>query len=447
MAKLPPQNIEAEQSVIGAMLLDKEAVINVAGWLLPEHFYEQRHTIIYENILELFEQGMPIDLVTLSDRMKKKEVLVKVGGRAYLTDLVGMVPTSAHATEYGDIVRSSAVRRGLIQSAAVITELAFGESEDLRVVIDKSEKLIFDVAQVGVKTNFVHIKDLLKEAYERAERAEHEEGPQGILTGFRDIDAVLGGMQKSDLIILAARPSVGKSSFAFDIARYAALFEKKKVVIFSLEMSKSQVIDRLISMQSGIPMWDTRTGKMTDDMFAKYAEAMGELAEGNIVVDDTPGQHINEIRTKARRQVLEKGVDLIILDYLQLLRGSSKEGRTQEVSEISQGLKNIAREVNVPVIALSQLSRAVESRTSRRPQLSDLRDSGSIEQDADVVMFIDREETYNPDTTRKGIAEIIIAKHRNGPTGDVEIAFVKELASFKNLFKENVPKAPAQEKH
>lgn len=436
MAKIPPQNIEAEQSVIGAMLLDKEAVINVAGWLHAAHFYEPRHSIIYENLIELFEQGMPIDLVTLSDKLKSKDVLKKIGGRAYLTDLVAMVPTSAHASEYGDIVRSNAVRRGLIQSAATITELAFNESQDLKDVVDKSEKLLFDVAQVGVKTNFTPIKDLLKEAYERAERAEHQDGYLGISTGFRDIDSVLGGLQKSDLVILAARPSVGKTSFALDIVRNVALLEKKKVAIFSLEMSKSQITDRLVSMQSGIPMWDTRVGRMTDEMFAKYAEAMGELAEGVMFVDDTPGQHINEIRTKCRRLALERGVDIIVIDYLQLIHGSSKEGRTQEVSEISQGLKNIAREVDVPVIALSQLSRAVESRNSRRPQLSDLRDSGSIEQDADIVMFIDREETYNPDTDRKGVAEIIIAKHRNGPTGDVEIAFVKELASFRNLFKD-----------
>lgn len=443
MAKIPPQSLEAEQSVLGAMLLDKDAVINVAGWLLAGHFYDKKHAIIYENIIELFEQGMPIDLVTLSDKLKSKDALTKIGGRAYLADLVSQVPTSAHATEYGEIVRANAVRRGLIQSAAEITELAFNESQDLKDVVDQSEKLLFDVAQVGVKTNFVHIKDLLKDAYERAEMAEHQEGFQGITTGFKDIDNILGGMQKSDLLILAARPSVGKSSFAFDIVRHVALNEKKKVVIFSLEMSRSQIIDRMISMQSGIPMWDTRTGKMTDDMFAKYAEAMGELAEGQMYVDDTPGQHINEIRTKSRRIALEKGVDLIVVDYLQLIHGSSKEGRTQEVAEISQGLKNIAREIDIPVIALSQLSRAIESRNSRRPQLSDLRDSGSIEQDADVVMFIDREETYNPDTERKGVADIIVAKHRNGPTGDVSLAFVKEIASFRNLYKD---KAPAGDK-
>jgi replicative DNA helicase len=440
MAKLPPQNIEAEQSVLGAMLLDKDAVINVAGWLYPDHFYDQKHTTIYENIIELFEAGQPIDIVTLSDKLKGKNALTKIGGRAYLTDLVSMVPTAAHAADYGEIVRGNAVRRGLIKSAGSITELACDESRDLKDVVDNSEKLIFDVAQVGVKTNFVHIKDLLKDAYERAEKAEKEETYLGISSGFRDLDALIGGFQKSDLIIIAARPSVGKTSFGLDIIKHVALNEKKKVALFTLEMSKEQIISRFLSMQSGIPFWDTRMGRMTDEMFAKYATAMGELAEGQVEVDDTPGQHINEIRTKARRLALETGVDLIVVDYLQLIHGSSREGRTQEVSEISQGLKNIAREINVPVIAMSQLSRAIESRTTRRPQLSDLRDSGSIEQDADVVMFIDREDTYNPDSSKKGSADIIVAKHRNGPTGDVSLAFIKELASFRNLYKEKESK-------
>jgi replicative DNA helicase len=436
MAKTPPQNSEAEQSVLGAMLLDKDAVINVAGWLHAEHFYEERHKLIYENLVELFEEGLPIDIVTLSDKLKGKKVLAKIGGRAYLTELVSMVPTSAHAEEYGEIVRENATRRGLISSAAAITELSFDEGKDLKDVVDESEKLLFDVAQTGIKTHFVHIKELLKDAYERAERAGRDETYMGISSGFRDLDNIIGGFQKSDLIIIAARPSVGKSSLAFDMVRHASLVEKKKAVVFSLEMSNTQITDRLLGMQSGISFWDTRTGKLSEDMWEKYSYAMGEMAEANIMIDDRPGQHINELRTKARRLALERGIDLIVVDYLQLVHGSSKEGRTQEVSEISQGLKNMAREINVPVIALSQLSRAVESRTTRRPQLSDLRDSGSIEQDADIVMFIDREETYNPDTEKKGVAEIIVSKHRNGPTGSIELAFVKEIASFRNLYRE-----------
>lgn len=434
--KLPPQNIEAEQSVLGAMLLDKEAVINVGGWLKSEHFYDERHSIIYQNIIELFEEGQPIDILTLTNRLKGKKLLSKIGGRTYLADLLNSVPTSAHAQEYGEIVKDNSIRRGLITSASEITELSFDEGLPLKEVVDQSEKLIFNVAQSGVKTNFVHIKDLLKDAYERAERAEREGAFLGIPTGFRDLDNVIGGFQKSDLIILAARPSVGKTAFALSMLKQIAVQDKHKALIFSLEMSNTQILDRLLGMQAEVSFWDTRTGKLNDEMFERLAIAMGELAESTILIDDAPGQHINEIRTKARRVALERGVDIIIVDYLQLIHGSSKEGRTQEVAEISQGLKNIARELNVPVIALSQLSRAVESRTSRRPQLSDLRDSGSIEQDADLVIFIDREETYNPDSEKKGIADVIVAKHRNGPTGDIEMAFVKNIASFKNLYRE-----------
>lgn len=436
MERIPPQNKEAEQSVLGAMLLDKDAVINVAGWLKAEHFYDPKHKSIYESLVELFEEGQPIDLVTVSDKLKGKKALAKVGGRAYLTDLVGFVPTSAHAEEYGEIVKDNAVRRGLISASARITELSFDEATSLQDVVDQSEKELFQVAQTGTKTNFTHIKDLLKDAYERAERADREEAFAGVSTGFKDLDNILGGYQKSDLVIIAARPSVGKTSLALDMIKYASLIEKKKTVFFSLEMSNEQIIDRLLSMQSGVPMWETRTGKLSDEKFGKLADAMGELNEARIMVDDTPGQHINTIRTKARRLALEQGIDIIFIDYLGLMHGSSKEGRTQEVSEISQGLKNLAREINVPVVALSQLSRAVESRNTRRPQLSDLRDSGSIEQDADIVMFIDREESWNPDTERKGVADILVAKHRNGPTGSVELAFVKELASFKNLFRD-----------
>jgi len=440
MSRVPPQNQEAEQSVLGSMLLDKEAVINVAGWLLPEHFYEPRHSIIYKAIVSLFEEGQPIDVLTLTNKLKTEKNLDKVGGRTYLSDLVSGVPTASHAEEYGEIVKDNAVRRGLINSAAKISDLSFDESLPLKDVVDQSEKLLFDVAQTGVKTNFVHIKDLLKDAYERAEKAEKEGSFSGIPSGFRDLDSIIGGFNPSDLVIIAARPSVGKTAFVLDIVRHVGIVEKKKVLIFSLEMSNSQIIDRMVGMQAGVSFWDTRTGKLNDEMFEKLSVAWGELAETNIYIDDRPGQHINELRTKSRRMALEHGVDMIVVDYLQLIHGSSKEGRTQEVAEISQGLKNLAREINVPVLALSQLSRAVETRNTRRPQLSDLRDSGSIEQDADLVMFIDREETYNPDTEKKGMAEIIVAKHRNGPTGSAELAFVKEFASYRNLFREKKDK-------
>ncbi len=433
--RLPPQNLEAEVSVLGSMLLDKDAVIAVAEFLIPEHFYDSRHGKIYAAILTLFEQGLPIDLVTLSDKLKKSKDLKKVGGRAYLSDLVSSVPTSAHAEEYAVIVRENALRRDLISAAARITNWSFDENLNIKELIDNAEQNLFSIAQQGIRQKIVHIKTLLKDAYERALVADKDIGKSGVLSGFKGLDNLLGGFQKSDLIIVAARPSVGKTSLALDFLRFAGVTEKKKTLFFSLEMSNEQVINRLIGMQSGIPFWNIHTGKLKDDDFIKFNEAMGILSESDIFIDDKPGQSINEIRTKARRLALEQGVDIIFVDYLQLLHGTHTENRVLEVSEISQGLKNLARELNVPVIALSQLSRAIESRNTRTPQLSDLRESGSIEQDADIVMFIDREETYNMDTERKGIADIIVAKHRNGPTGKVEVAFVKEIASFRNLYK------------
>lgn len=435
MEKLPPQNLEAEQSVIGSMLLEKDAIINVAEFLLPEHFYEERHKIIYKDILKLFQDGLSVDIVTLSDELKRGKNLKKIGGRTYLTDLAAMVPTAAHAEEYATIVKENSTRRSLIAAASEITRFSFDEEKPVQEVVDESEQLLFGVAQQGLRAKFVHIKDLLKDAYERAEEIDKTNSYMGISTGLKGLDAILGGFQKSDLVIVAARPSVGKTSLALDFLRFSGVVEKKKVAFFSLEMSNTQIIDRLLGMQATVPFWDIRTGKLSDDDFAKLGDAMGMLAEADIYIDDKPGQSINEIRTKARRLALEQGVDIVFVDYLQLLHGYTKDNRVQEVSEISQGLKNIARELEVPVVALSQLSRAIESRSTRNPQLSDLRESGSIEQDADVVMFIDREETYNPDTDRKGIADIIVAKHRNGPTGKIEVAFVKEIASFRNLAK------------
>ncbi len=434
-SKIPPQNIEVEQSLLGCMLIDKESIISVSAWLLPEHFYDQRHQLIYATVLDLFNNGLSVDLVTIVDKLKKEKKLTNVGGRTYLAELATTVATSANAEEYGEIIKESATRRGLISAAREITELAFNETTPIDEVIDKSEKQVFDVAQVGMKANFVHIKDLLKDAYERAERADNDEAYLGVSTGFKDLDDLLGGYQKSDLIVLAARPSVGKTSLALDMMRHASLAQGKTVAFFSLEMSKTQIMDRLLGMQSGIPFWEIRTGRLSDKKFMKLADTMGELADANIFIDDQAGQHINALRTKARRLAMEKGLDIIFVDYLQLMHGNNKESRTLEVGEISQGLKNIAKELDVPVVALSQLSRAIEQRQGRRPQLSDLRESGSIEQDADVVMFIDREETWNPDTENKGIAELVVAKHRNGPTGYIKLAFVADIASFRNLYK------------
>ncbi|MBP5204079.1 replicative DNA helicase [bacterium] len=435
-AKIPPQNIEAEQSLLGCMLMDKETIINVSSWLLPQHFYDERHVLIYAAIQELFNNGLPVDLITVSDKLKKQKKLTQAGGSAYLADLVSTDATSAHAEKYGEIIKESAMRRNLISAARNITELSFEETIPFDDVMDKAEKEIFDIAQTGTKSNFVPIKDLIKGAYERAENADKGDSYLGISTGFKDLDDLLGGFQRSDLVILAARPSVGKTSLALDMMRYAALHEKKTVAFFSLEMSNEQIMDRLLGMTSGIPFWEIRTGKLTDQKFMKLADTMGELADANMYIDDSAGQHINAIRTKARQLAMEHGLDIIFVDYLQLVHGSNKESRTLEVGEISQGLKNIAKELNVPVIALSQLSRAIEQRQGRRPQLSDLRESGSIEQDADVVMFIDREETWNPETENKGTGDLIVAKHRNGPTGDIRLAFINEIASFRNLYKE-----------
>jgi replicative DNA helicase len=436
MERIPPQNTDAERSLLGSMLLDKDAVINVSGWLRPHHFYDQRHATIYENILYLFENGLPIDVVTISDRLKKDKALKRIGGRAYLADLASSVPTAAHAEEYGNIVKEGATRRGLITCATKMVEMSYDEKQPLHEVVDKSEKLLYDIAQEGVKANFVHIKELLKDAYERAAKAQDADELRGISTGFKDLDSLLGGYQKSDLVILAARPSVGKTALALDMMRHAAIHEKKNIAFFSLEMSKVQIMDRLLGMQSGVPFWKIRTNQVSDEEVLKLSNTMGVMADANIFIDDQAGQHINQVRTKARRLSMERGLDIIFLDYLQLMHGNSKESRTLEVSEVSQGLKNLAKELEIPVIALSQLSRAIEQRQNRRPQLSDLRESGSIEQDADVVMFIDREETWNPDTEKKGVGELFVSKHRNGPTGVVDLAFVKEIASFRNLYKE-----------
>lgn len=445
LEKIPPQNLEAEKSVLGSMLMDKDAVINVAGFLEGKHFYEQRHGLIFDATLGLFEEGLPIDIVTLSDRLKASKHLKKIGGRTYLTDLVSFVPTSAHAEEYGYIVRDNSLRRELISAAAQITENAFATADNVNDVMDRSEQLLFEIAQEGSRANFVHIKDLLKSAYERAEKGDEVE--QGISTGFKALDSLLGGFQKSDLIILAARPSVGKTSLALDFLRHAGVGGGKKIAFFSLEMGKDQIIDRLLGMQSQIPFWDIRNRKLDDEKMIRIVDTMGELSEAEIMIDDKPGQSIMELRTKARRLSLERGIDIIFVDYLQLMRGRSRhtDNRVLEVQEISQGLKNIARELNIPVVALSQLSRNIEQRGGkRRPQLSDLRESGSIEQDADVVMFIDREETYNPDTERKGVVDLIVAKHRNGPTGQIELAFVKEIASFRNLYRDKSGKSKEQ---
>lgn len=439
--RVPPNNVEAERSILGAVLLDKEAVVKVAEFLRADHFYEPKHGLIYEAIMDLFDEGSPIDLVTLSDRLKSKKRLTQVGGRTYLAELVESVPTAAHAEEYAQIVKSLSMRRRLISAAARMDEIAYQEDQEVSKILDVSEQSLFSISQESLRSKFVHVRDLLKDAYERAESIDQKKDKlTGVPTGFKLLDSLLGGLQPSDLVILAARPSVGKTALALDIARHAAVVEKKKVAFFSLEMSDQQLMDRLLGMQARVPFWELRMGKLKDEAFERLADAMGQLAESELMIDDTPGQSVMEVRTKARRLQVERGIDLIVVDYLQLLHSRNLENRVQEVSEISAGMKTLARELKVPVLVLSQLSRAVESRSDRIPQLSDLRESGSIEQDADVVMFLHREEQYNPETENKGVSDLIIAKHRNGPTGRYELAFVKELGSFRNLEKRDEKK-------
>jgi replicative DNA helicase len=433
MKKLPPKNLDVEQSLLGALLLDKEAILDAAEILGPDNWYDYKHRVIYESILALLDEGLSIDLMTISDHLRKRELLEKVGGVEYLSELTNSVPTAAHAKEYAEIVKGLSVRRKMISAAAKIEELAFQEDRELSMVLDEAEQNLFSISQERVTDRPKHIKKLLEKAYERAESVDKENTSLGIKTGLKRLDSIISGFQDSDLVILAARPSVGKTACALDFARHAAIKEEKTVLIFSLEMSEMQLMDRLVATQAGVSLWDLRTGKLSDEDFKKLGTAFGQLAEADIFIHDKPGQSIMEMRAKARRLHSEVGVDLIIMDYLQLAKSRGLENRVQEISEVSMGLKNLAREVDVPLIALSQLSRSVENRVDKRPRLSDLRDSGSIEQDADIVMFIHREELYDPDTEKKGIADLIIAKHRNGPVGDAEVAFVKELASFRNL--------------
>lgn len=434
--RIPPQNTDAERGVLGAILIDKDALVKVASFLKPEHFYEKRNGLIFQAVVDLFMASIPIDLLTIVDYLKKRNFLKEVGGRAYLAELINSTPTSAHVEEYAKYVKDTSLRRKLISAAATITELAFDAEKATDDVLNTSQHELFSVSVQGVDRGFVHIRDVLEQVYEEAAQVNSAEGqPLGIPTGFRDLDALLGGLQKSDLVIIAARPSMGKSSLMLDIARNIAL-AKSHVALFSLEMSQQQLLSRMLATQSGVGLWDMRTGHLKEDEFIRLSEATGILSDLNIFIDDTPGANIIELRTKARRLFMEQGVDAIFVDYLQLIQGNSREGRVQEVSQVSMELKNMARELKVPVIALSQLSRKTEDRPDRIPQLSDLRDSGSIEQDADIVMFIHREEYYDPETEKKGVAEIKISKHRNGPTGSVELAWVGEMACFKNLAKE-----------
>src|SRR3990167_3769146 len=442
LGALPPQNLEAEQATLGAILIDKDALIRIAGTLQSEDFYKESHRIIFDAILDLFNHRDPIDVLSLTNRLEEKKLIDAMGGRSYLVALASSVPTASNIEHYASIVQRKATLRRLILAAHEIIKHGHAESENVDIILDRSEQLLFQVSRRHLVQNFIPIKGALTEAFERIDEIHKEGGKlRGIPTGFADLDHVLGGLQKSDLVILAARPSVGKTSLALDIARNVAVQSKIPVGIFSLEMSQDQVVDRFLCSQAGVDLWKMRTGKLSDteDDFPRIGRAIGILSEAPLFIDDSASCNIMEIRTKARRLQMEHWLGLLVIDYLQLMEGRTvTDNRVQEISEISRSLKSLARELNIPVLALSQLSRAVELSHPPIPKLSHLRDSGSIEQDADVVMFIYREEMYKPETDRKNIAEILIAKHRNGPTGQIELYFDANHVQFRN-FAKNVP--------
>ncbi|MDP2930551.1 MAG: replicative DNA helicase, partial [bacterium] len=440
--KLPPQNLEAEQSVLGCLLIDKNAIIKVVDFLQTRDFYKAVHQEIYQSMMELFEKSEPIDLLSIANRLKDKNKLEDIGGKSYLTQLVNAVPTAAHTLTYAKIVQHKRILRDLIDASYDISDMGYNESEDVDVLLDQAEKKVFSITQKSLTQKFLPIKDSLGEAFERIDRlSKHEGGPRGVPTGFIDLDNMLSGLQKSDLIILAARPSMGKSSLALDIVKNVAVKEKLPVGIFSLEMSMDQVVDRLISSQSGVDLWKIRTGTLSsrgeDNDISKIQNALGILAEAPIFIDDAATSNVLQLRDMARRLQADQGLGLLVIDYLQLTEPrNAQESMVQQITEVSRSLKGLARELNVPVIAISQLSRAVEQRVPQIPRLADLRESGSLEQDADVVLFIYREDRYRQDSEKKNIADIIIAKHRNGPVGKVELYFNEQVVSFRNLAKE-----------
>ncbi|HEU5187257.1 MAG TPA: replicative DNA helicase [Candidatus Saccharimonadales bacterium] len=438
--KVPPQNLDAEVSLLGAVLIDEGVLTRVSDKLGADDFYDPRHVCIFDAMLRLYERHMPVDLLTLSDELKKKDQLESAGGTEYLTELSNQVPSAAHAESYATIITQNALRRRLISASGSIAELGFDESRNSEELLSQAEAELFAVSDKSLRQDLASLEQILTESFDRMEELHrNKDGLRGIRTGFRDLDSLTAGLQRSDLIILAARPAMGKTTLVTNLAYNIATIEKQSVLFFSLEMSKEQLVDRMLADAAGVDAWNIRTGKLSDDDFEKISHAMGEMAEAPIYIDDTPGATVLELRTKARRAAHEHPLGMIIIDYLQLMQGSGRSdgNRVQEVSEISRGLKLVARELNVPVIALSQLSRSVESRNPPVPQLSDLRESGSIEQDADIVAFIYREAYYNPETERQNVTDLIIAKHRNGPTGKVELYFHPERLKFMTLDKQH----------
>lgn len=438
-AKIPPQNIDAEKSLLGAILIDEDVLSDASEIVKPKDFYDKNHQTIFNGMISLYEKHSPVDMLTLTDELKRKNQLEIIGGSAYLSELTNYVPTAAHADTYANMVAQKAVRRRLIKASSEISEMGYDEEADVQEMLSKAESELFSVSDQSLKQDLVSIESILTDSFDRMEELYQNKGAiRGIRTGYKDLDNMTAGLQRSDLIILAARPAMGKTTLVTNLAYNVATIEKKAVLFFSLEMSKEQLIDRMLADAAGVDSWNIRTGNLSDEDFAKITDAMGELAEAPIYIDDKPGLSVLEMRTKARRIAHEQELGLIVIDYLQLMQGSKRNdnNRVQEVSEISRGLKLVARELNVPLIALSQLSRTVETRTPPIPQLSDLRESGSIEQDADIVSFIYRPGYYEPDNPDvANITKLIIAKHRNGPTGEVQLYFHPERLRFMSLDK------------
>ncbi|MFA6006848.1 MAG: replicative DNA helicase [Candidatus Paceibacterota bacterium] len=435
--RLPPQNNEAEQALLGSIMLSPSILEEIMTIVTPRSFYSEKHRVVYDVCVELFQKGSPVDLLSVSTRLTERQLIDRVGGASFLTELVNVVPSASNAEYYAKIVQKKSTLRELIDTADYISSLGYNEEEDLDIVLDKAEKKIFEIANLSPKQKFVSIKSTLSEAWDRIEKLhEHTGELRGTPTGFPELDSKLAGLQNSDLIILAARPSMGKTSLAMDIARQAATKHNITVGIFSLEMSSQQLVDRMLAAESYVDSWHLRTGKLSrDEDFAKIRDALDKLSRAPIFIDDAPDSSIINMRATARRLKAEHNLGLIVVDYLQLMATSkSYDSLVQQVTEISRSLKGLARELNVPVLALSQLSRAVEARGGE-PRLSDLRDSGSIEQDADVVMFIHREDKYDKESTRPNVAKIIIAKHRNGPTGEAELYFDEKRVSFVSIDK------------
>lgn len=432
--RLPPHNIEAEQSVLGSLLIDRDAIIKVAAYLKSDDFYIGANGSIYQAVLDLYNKREPTDFITLSDELDRRGLLDEVGGVTYLSSLLNTVPTAVHVEYYGRIVERQATRRRLIDAGTRIVGIGYQDEVDTEDALDAAERQLFDVSQKRQTKDFQSISDVIDRYFDQIDYLQQHRGDVvGVPTDYKDLDQLTGGLQRSDLLILAARPSMGKTAFALGVAYGAAVQHDRSVGIFSLEMSADQLVQRLLATETGVDSHRLRLGMIDDTEWDRISRAFGRLSEANIYIDDSANASIMDVRSKARRLQAEKGLDLLIIDYLQLMSGRRSENRVQEISEISRGLKGLARELNIPVLALSQLSRAVETRSDHHPMLSDLRESGSIEQDADIVMFIYRDEKYDENSDKKGIAELIVAKHRNGPVGSINLRFFEQTARFADL--------------